>query len=315
MAAKLKSPDAFFIQVDVLFATEYGVNEAILAGKLLRLITKLTGAMDEAGNKWVRLTLDEWAAELPFMSEMTIRRTLESLKKKTIVLTRTFTGRSKWYRLNPDFIDDNATVQNEQIPPENGPSVQNEQLVSVQNEHINCSNCTDTSVQNEQLPIILPISFSKSVKNAHADKILSDNRPFAIRLTQLCGYSGPEFVVNGKLTELAEAVTQLLAWDATIEQLDLFARWWWGKTPPTFQQVVNEWGKFKAGGGQPETAPHTPPPLDDAKRSAYLALQAETQQAQAESAARAAAVMAGGIKAAGVDVQKEIRKTQRRLRQ
>lgn len=156
MVVKLKSPDAWFIQVDVQFATEYGLNEAIIAAKLLRLLNKLTGAIDEAGNKWVRFTLEEWAKELPFMSGMTIRRTLESLEKKTIMLTRTFAGRSKWYRLNPDFIDDNAIVQNEQLPPENGPSVQNEQLVSVQNEQINCSNCTDTSVQNEQLPRVLP---------------------------------------------------------------------------------------------------------------------------------------------------------------
>lgn len=63
--------------------------------------------------------------------------------------------------------------------------------------------------------------------------------------------------------------------------------------------------------GQPEPTPPAPPPLDDAKRSAYLALLAETQQAQAESAARAAALVDGGIVAAGIDVEREVKKVRK----
>lgn len=141
MPAKLKDPDSHFIQIDINFAKEFGVNEAIMAGKALRLIDKLVGAKDDDGNKWVRLTLEEWRKELPFLSEMTIRRTLESLEDKKIFLSTTFSGRSKWYRINPNFVESghNTSVQNEQ------------------KHYGNCSKRTDTSVQNEQLPRVHPI--------------------------------------------------------------------------------------------------------------------------------------------------------------
>ena len=150
MTAKLRDSDSYFVQVDIQFAKENGLNEAIVAGKLLRLQDKLPGATDAAGVKWVRLTLAEWVKELPFMGEMTIRRTIESLKKKTILLVTTFhgQGRSKWYRVNPEFLDENASVQNEQMPPKSEASVQNEQIASV---------------QNEQLPIILRSYINKVV--------------------------------------------------------------------------------------------------------------------------------------------------------
>ena len=158
MVAKLRDSDSYFVQVDIQFAKENGLNEAIVAGKLLRLQDKLPGATDAAGVKWVRLTLAEWVKELPFMGEMTIRRTIESLKKKTILLVTTFHGqnRSKWYRINPEFLDENASVQNEQMPPKSEASVQNEQIASVQNEQM-------ASVQNEQLPIILRSYINKVV--------------------------------------------------------------------------------------------------------------------------------------------------------
>jgi DNA-binding MarR family transcriptional regulator len=152
----------------------------------------------------------------------------------------------------------------------------------------------------------------KSVKSAHTDKILSDNRSFGIKLTQLCGYADPEFVINGKLTDCSAAVAQLVAWGATVEQLDAFKAWWWGATPPTFKQVVEEWGKFKAGASPDK--PATPgPALDPAKLAAYQALRAEAEQAQAETAAAVNAAMAEAH-TYGIDIQQQIRKGIRKIK-
>ena len=156
MPAKLKNSDSHFIQVDIQFAKEHGLNEATLAGKMLRLQENLTGVTDDDGIKWIRLTLEEWCNELPFLGEMTIRRTIESLESKQIFLSTTFTGRSKWYRLNPDFIEGtqhNTTVQKEQI------------------HYGNCAKRTDTTVQNEQLPRVLPIESITTTRDTAAEKL------------------------------------------------------------------------------------------------------------------------------------------------
>ena len=243
MPAKLKSPDSHFVQIDIEFAKEHGLNEAIMAGKMLRLQEYLTGATDDNGIKWIRLTLEEWQKELPFLGEMTIRRTIENLETNSIFLSTTFTGRSKWYRLNPDYLEDtqhNTTVQKEQI------------------HYDNCAKRTDVSVQNEQLPISSPISsYSLShgvvVKtNKQAELTLLEHKDLALKLIAVCGYDSPEFVVNGKKIECANSVLQLVEWQVTPEQLDKFPVYWWGNAPPVFRQVIEEWGKFLASLKNPD---------------------------------------------------------------
>ena len=156
---RLKAPNQYFIQVDIEFAVAYGFNEATLAGKMMRLEDRMRGKFDKDGDKWIRMTLSDWAKEFPFWSDSTIRRTIESVTEKKIILTRTFRGRAKWYRLNPVF-DGRATAQNEQIPGKT--SVQNEQIqgkTSVQNEQMwggYLFKMNSLSVQNEQLPILNP---------------------------------------------------------------------------------------------------------------------------------------------------------------
>lgn len=76
------------------------------------------------------------------------------------------------------------------------------------------------------------------------EDILERNKELALRLISLCGYQHPKFVVNGKLKECAEAITQLVEWDITADLIDEFPAYWWGTGPPTFRQVVENWGKF-----------------------------------------------------------------------
>lgn len=119
------------------FACKHGLNVAILFDKLVRLHEYIAGKFDENGNHWVRMTLDEWEKEFPFWSRNTVDRTInlatkETKEKKPVILTRTFTGRSKWYRCNPEFLepDQNVSPQNGDIqhPKMGSQSPQNGEL-------------------------------------------------------------------------------------------------------------------------------------------------------------------------------------------
>jgi hypothetical protein len=64
----------------------------------------------------------------------------------------------------------------------------------------------------------------------------------------------------------------------------------------------------------PAGPPPPPAPIDPAKRAAYLALQAESAAAAAESTERVNGIMAGTIKAAGVDVRRVTRRANSQIR-
>jgi len=137
----------YFILFDIQFATAYGVNEAILFAKLYRLNEKLQGRTDEQGNKWVRLTGDEWAGELPFFSLKTILRTIEKAESSQRILSAVFGGRSKWYRCNPAY-----------LPILTKPFGQNDQTHLVK--------MTKPFGQNDQLPKVLPKVFNNNNNNS-----------------------------------------------------------------------------------------------------------------------------------------------------
>lgn len=104
MTVKYIDPESFYIKTQIDFACAYGVNVAILTSKLYRLERGLTGKVDDQGCKWIRMSSQEWLAELPFWSEATIKRTIGDAQTLSILLTRNFAGRCKWYRLNPNFV-------------------------------------------------------------------------------------------------------------------------------------------------------------------------------------------------------------------
>lgn len=91
-----------------------------------------------------------------------------------------------------------------------------------------------------------PIESSKERESpARTPKeILGQHRELAYKLIAICGYKHPKFVVNGKLDECANTISQLVKWAATLELLDEFPGYWWGDNAPTFKQVVEYWGKF-----------------------------------------------------------------------
>ncbi len=123
MTVRYSPPENNYIQLDIIFATAYGVNEALLFAKLHRLDEQWQGFIDEQGNKWVRLTYEEWEKELPFLSRNTIIRTIDNMAngEDTLIFSTVFSGRSKWYRCNSEFL----STQNGYIPKMGKSSTQN----------------------------------------------------------------------------------------------------------------------------------------------------------------------------------------------
>lgn len=114
MTVKYSPPDNHYITLDIVFATEHGTNQALLFAKLHRLGNEWKGYTDDDGNKWVRLTLEEWEGELPFLKGRTIRRTIEESEENGLIFSTVFERRSKWYRINPAYIH-NVSGQNGHI--------------------------------------------------------------------------------------------------------------------------------------------------------------------------------------------------------
>lgn len=114
-------------------AKKIGLNEAILLQQIHFWIGKKKHYKD--GHYWVYNTYDEWLNQFPFWSKSTIRRAINSLEKKELLITGNYNklqiDNTKWYTINYDTLN--------QV---NRPSVQNEQTT--------CSKWTGGHVQNEQ---------------------------------------------------------------------------------------------------------------------------------------------------------------------
>lgn len=226
------------------FACKYGVNVAILFDKLVRLHQHVKGKIDDDGNHWVRMTLDEWEVELPFWSRNTIDRTIkeattDTKKAKAVILTRTFTGRSKWYRCDPDCLspDQDVSPQNGDMyhPKMGSPLPQNGEL----------PNSFPNSVPK-------PLSKGKSPKNPKPQKPKTkweNAGPVAssvIKVTKL----KPSAIVNGTELDLKNVLRFLKTENIEPDRVLEFAKWY-GKTP-TLKSITDNWGRFESG----ELPPH-----------------------------------------------------------
>ena len=114
-------------------AKEIGLNEAILLQQIHFWINKRKNVID--GVSWIYNTYDGWVSQFPFWSKSTIRRTINSLEKKNLLITGNFNkskiDNTKWY-----------TINYEELERVSRRCVQNEQTM--------CSKWTDGPAQNEQ---------------------------------------------------------------------------------------------------------------------------------------------------------------------
>ncbi|UNT55113.1 DnaD domain protein [Lysinibacillus capsici] len=114
-----------FLGFSPVLAKIIGLNEAIFLNQLH--YWKQRSKNERDGFVWVYKTYLEWQHELPFWSNATIRRVISSLEKQDLLVStseynKMGIDKTKWYRINYENLTNLMTAQNEQL---------------------DCSNCTD----------------------------------------------------------------------------------------------------------------------------------------------------------------------------
>lgn len=109
------------IVIDVNLAVKLGTNEAIVLQQINYWIeiNKKANRNYEDGRYWTYNTIKDWHDELPFMAEKTIKRTIDGLKSRGILITDNFNkkkfDRTLWYTINFDALDDLFKEENSQL--------------------------------------------------------------------------------------------------------------------------------------------------------------------------------------------------------
>lgn len=219
-----------FVQLDIAFAIEYGVNVTLLFTKLRRLGEHWEGHTDEKGKHWVRLTYEEWEAELPFLSRNTIIRAIEKAEKNGLIKSTVFQGRVKWYRCNPEYMNNASTQSANSHLPKMGTS----------------------STQNGYLPISSPKSFSsltdigKPPQKTKELPLDEEPGPLNKAILKTCCLN-QTMIINGLKLDYMNTIKALVAVGATAPTIERFAQWWGGGDPPTLKQLAENWELFNRG--------------------------------------------------------------------
>lgn len=129
------------LQVLPSLAVAIGLNEAIFIQQVHYWL--VSSKHEHDGRTWIYNTLDEWQKQFPFWSISTLRRTIDNLRAKGILLTGNYNDtaaiRTLWYSIDYtllDSLDPSAdfnipSAQDEQMEPPNmdSPSAQNGQML------------------------------------------------------------------------------------------------------------------------------------------------------------------------------------------
>ncbi|MFD1707343.1 conserved phage C-terminal domain-containing protein [Siminovitchia sediminis] len=103
-------------------AVKVGVNEAVVLQQMHYWVKRSTYNRD--GRKWVYNTYSQWQEQLPFWSESSLRRTINSLEKKGLVLSAMFNqakmDQTKWYTLDYEKLDEVIGEDQDGQPPVEG---------------------------------------------------------------------------------------------------------------------------------------------------------------------------------------------------
>lgn len=137
------------LQVLPSLAKLIGLNEAIIIQQLHYWLNVSKNERD--GHKWVYNTYEDWAKQFPFWSVSTIRRAINNLEQKGLLITtdeynKMPIDKTKWYRIDyeklTDEIGEDTTAQNEQSAD-----------ATAQNEQPRLSKVSSPVVQNEQMSL------------------------------------------------------------------------------------------------------------------------------------------------------------------
>lgn len=171
------------------------LNEAVFVQQLHYWleIKKQSGKNFLDGRYWVYNSVEEWLKQFPWMSSATLRRTIESLSQKGLVIKGNYNEKKMdhtiWYSLDYEKIaeiDKKAKVEKEEqarIALESIPTEETyetpDSLVSqdieriAQNEQIDLSKSANRIAQNEQIDLL---KMSRSNCSKRADRIAQNEQ-------------------------------------------------------------------------------------------------------------------------------------------
>jgi DNA-binding PadR family transcriptional regulator len=85
-------------------AVAIGLNEAIILQQVHYWLDSRTNNNFKEGKHWVYNTYSQWQEQFPFLSEVTIRRSIKSLESQGLLVSKNFNSNSfnkvKWYTIN-----------------------------------------------------------------------------------------------------------------------------------------------------------------------------------------------------------------------
>ncbi|BET62888.1 MULTISPECIES: hypothetical protein [Yersinia pseudotuberculosis complex] len=140
------------LQVLPSLAKKIGLNEAILIQQIHYWLSRSNHQHD--ARKWFYKSAAEWADELGFWSDSTIRRTLANLLEMRLISVRQLHkvllnepyNRTKWYSINYDQLEQlnsaNASGQNDKLG-----TGQNDQIPCGQNDQMFQENTTENTTE------------------------------------------------------------------------------------------------------------------------------------------------------------------------
>lgn len=139
------------IQVMPTLASHIGLNEAIILQQMHYWLSKSNHKHD--GRMWIYNTVKGWAEQFPFWSESTIKRAINNLTKKELVLIGNYNkakfDKTLWYSIDYEKLDELERVnyrlgQNDQTSSSKRPNGE------VQNDQRKESDWTNGEVQIDQ---------------------------------------------------------------------------------------------------------------------------------------------------------------------
>lgn len=111
------------LQVLPSLAVLIGLNEAIFIQQIHYWL--IASNNEEEGRKWVYNSIDSWQRQFPFWSESTIKRIIQDLKNKEILIVGKFNklklDRTNWYSINYENLE--ILLKNESRSGQNDPTI------------------------------------------------------------------------------------------------------------------------------------------------------------------------------------------------
>lgn len=170
------------LQVLPTLATAIGLNEAIFLQQVHYWLKMSTHEHD--GRRWVYNTLDAWHEQFPFFTMSMLRRTIDELRRRGLLLAENYNeskqNRTLWYsidyqaleelHISPSAVSSTPFVQNEQM-------AQNQAVPFVQNEQMHLSKLSNSNAQNEQMLIGTEITAETTNKRSGGVRVREEKTP------------------------------------------------------------------------------------------------------------------------------------------